>query len=377
MSPDTKDPYGVAICIAGGACPATEIAGHEVIQGSLRRGNDVFIIREGLGGLMRKIAFEPVTTRKESYAADLMSEASRDFIGEENALEARNFLSEECKKHNIKVVATIGGDGTAKGYGTMMKQSEGGPLPHVLFAPKTIDGDVLHTDKTIGFDSAVEEVDSALRRARRDSFKMRRAFFMQIPGRDAGHLTFHGAQNNADIILVPEAPFDTDTINAAVKEIYLEQRHCLIAVSEGFLPKDVNPDEVKRTDAFGNNAKYRVAEYLSGIARQQLGSDEAVRNINPQDAKYINNGSYNSEYVRGAEPTKADARLASEFGRVMVEYGDTAIDEASAQVAFVLNAGEIKPIPLPDITRGSKPLSPELYNPNRLFVNRHKAALFH
>lgn len=353
--------------IAGGACPGTSLVGHEVIQSARRAGNRAYILRDGLNSLVSGTAPEPVERHKESYVFDLMGEASRDYVGDEIAIQCAENLKKLRREHGINVLNVIGGDGTAAGLHRILRAYDGDDKPSVGLAPKTIDGDVLHTETTVGHATAVAEVDRQMRAFRRDSFKMKRALFAQVPGRDAGHLALKGGEGHADIILIKEAPFSVEEISAEVRRIFEEQRYCLISVAEGFEPLGIDPEEFKYVDRQGNNGRIAIAEYLCNHTKGVMGDLM-------QEEKTVNYREMGSEVLRGAIPVQADRELATGLGVCMSRYHN--LNTGSPyELAFVVQGGEIKPIPLADISHGFKSVSEEDYHRTGMYINHHKQPL--
>lgn len=373
-SEPAREPYGVAVCIAGGACPATELVGHEIIQSNMRFGNDVYILHDGLNSLLHGTEPEKVERHKESYVSDLMGEASRDFIGGENGIRAAENLHRLTTDFGIRALYAVGGDGTAAGLQhTLDAYPAGKEKPSVYLAPKTIDGDVKHSDTTVGHATAVFKVDEMIHAARHDSLKMKRALFVQVPGRDAGHLALKGGEGHADIILIKEAPFHPDVIHRSVEDIYRELRYCIIAVAEGFEPMGVQKGLYKYADATGNNGRSTIAEYLASSTRTHMRETFAAMQI-PESGKPVNSMVIPSEILRGARPVQQDRDLASDLGRYMSRFGQEHAQEQQAY-AFVVREDVIVHVPLRSIADGYKSVSEKDYWPGGIYINHHKQPL--
>jgi 6-phosphofructokinase 1 len=105
-------------------------------------------------------------------------------------------------------------------------------------APKTIDNDLMHTEVTFGFHTAVETAAEALTRIRTTAASHHRVMLVEMMGRNAGWLTLYaGAASGADVILIPEIPYDVDAVAAeCVARSRKGKAYTLIAVSEGAAP---------------------------------------------------------------------------------------------------------------------------------------------
>lgn len=371
-TPNSPEDYAVAVSIAGGGCPATELFGDEVIRSNIDH-RTVFILRKGLRAFIAGTAPELVKQKQEDYSGLLMRESSRDNFDDEQAPQIAQNLQQLVREHNIRVLYIVGGDGTAMGMQRILNAVDNpNEKPAVYLAPKTIDGDVIGTDTTIGFETAVQKVHREMRTYRVDAGKHDRMYFVQVPGRESGRLTYHGSKGHADIILVPEAPFSEQQIIDETTKLYKQQGYGIVAVAEGFQPVGVNPSEYKSHDRFGNNGRIAIAERLMGVTKNgmqsTLGSGQVI------EEKAVDHHTITSPAVRGEEPIQEDRMLATAFGSAMIHYGKRHWEKRES-LAFVMQQGEIKPIPLAEIVGGFRPLSTEFYDPTRIFTNTHRESL--
>jgi 6-phosphofructokinase 1 len=140
-----------------------------------------------------------------------------------------------CRKHGIDLLVCIGGDGTmAASYGMMQRGIR------VVGVPKTIDNDLLHTDVTFGFTTAVQTATDAIDRLHTTASSHHRVMLVEVMGRNAGWLALHaGIASGADVILLPEIPFDIDAVCRACTERKEKgKKSTIIAVSEGAKIRD-------------------------------------------------------------------------------------------------------------------------------------------
>ena len=140
---------------------------------------------------------------------------------------------EHVRAKELDAIVCIGGDGTMTGA---TKLAEHGL--RFIGAPKTIDNDLMHTEVTFGFHTAVDTATDALDRIRTTAASHHRVMLVELMGRNAGWLTLYaGTASGADIILIPEIPYSVD---AVAEECLARSRkgkaYTIIAVSEGAAP---------------------------------------------------------------------------------------------------------------------------------------------
>ena len=141
---------------------------------------------------------------------------------------------ENIKNLDIRCLVCIGGDGTLKIAYRMFK--DGVPIVGI---PKTIDNDLLGTDITFGFDSAVFIATEGIDRIHTTAQSHHRVMIVEVMGHNAGWIALHsGIAGGGDIILIPEIPFDLDIIADKVKErSRIGKRFSIVVVAEGAKPK--------------------------------------------------------------------------------------------------------------------------------------------
>lgn len=163
-------------------------------------------IRRGYHGLWRGDVIEldarSVSDKSRVGGTFLMTARSKTFTTQEGMQQAGKMT----QVFGIDALVTIGGDGTMRGAGDLVKLNV--PVIHI---PATIDNDVGCTDYTIGFDSALNTAISCVDKLRDTASSHERCSVIEVMGRKAGYLALHvGIATGAEIILIPEQPFDRD-----------------------------------------------------------------------------------------------------------------------------------------------------------------------
>lgn len=220
-------------------------------------------------------------------------------------------MLETCKKARFDCLVILGGNGTHK---TANLLREGGL--NVVTLPKTIDNDLWGTDMTFGFQSAVNIATEAIDCIHTTAASHGRVFIVEVMGHKVGWLTLNaGIAGGADIILIPEIPYDIDKVVEKINERHARgSRFTILAVAEGAISKEDAKLSKKEYKKKMENYKYPSVSYE--IAEQiEAKSGMEVRVTVPGHTQ------------RGGSPCPYDrvfaSRLGSEAGRMILngEYG--------------------------------------------------------
>ena len=216
-------------------------------------------------------------------------------IGEDNVDKVKN-MKETYKKQKLDCLLTLGGNGTHKT--SKLLADEG---LNVIGLPKTIDNDLYGTDVTFGFHTAVDIATDVLDRLHTTAASHSRIIVCEIMGNKAGWLTLYaGIAGGADIILLPEIPYDIDRVcDAVVRRAQKGKTFSILAVAEGV--NDVQTAKLKKKE----REKYR-AENGNDTARiaAQIEKSTGI------EARVCVPG----HMLRGGTPSAYDRLLATQFG---------------------------------------------------------------
>src|SRR5882724_6309969 len=215
----------IGILTSGGDCPglnavlrgvvlASEKLGWEVIgfrdgfEGLLPPGDHVVLDRKSTEGIMTLGGTIIGTTNRGHFIAKVGA-GERAIVPVKIITQAREILDEL----QVKSLIIVGGDGSMI---TALQLQEAGI--NCIGVPKTIDNDLEATAMTFGFDSAVDAVMDALDRLHTTATSHKRVMVVEVMGRHAGWIALHGGlAGGADVILIPEIPFDYEHISNAIK----------------------------------------------------------------------------------------------------------------------------------------------------------------
>ena len=305
----------IGILTAGGDCPGLNAAIRGVAKSVLPHGIKVIGIQDGFRGLVenRMIALEDKDVSGILTHGGTHLGSSRDKPHKMNMagkiMDMTNVALENIRKNQIDCLVCLGGNGTQK---NAMRLHEAGGI-NVLTLPKTIDNDVAETDTTFGFDSAMTIATEAIDRLHTTATSHHRAIVCEIMGNKVGWLALGaGIAGGADVILLPEIPYD---INVVVRHLkarrQLHKRFSIIAVAEGARSKEESlmpvgklkkkkNKEVKLTDEGHVLIQEPKASRIAREIQQASGIEVRVTSL--------------GHVQRGGAPTPTDRLLCTRLG---------------------------------------------------------------
>ncbi len=239
----------VGILTGGGDAPGLNSVLYGILLKAFDSGIECIGIKKGWKGFMENIK-EPLniaelddlhtiggtliyTSRYNPYKA--VHKLSDQKEKEELAKKIATEMASKFKDLDIDALIAIGGDDTLGVAAAMFKYSNA----KIIGVPKTIDNDLLGTHYTFGFWSAVQLASNVMDNLTTTARSHQRVFIVEVMGRDAGFLTMYsGISTGADIILIPETPFDleSDVIDVLKNRVRSGYKYHLIACSEGAYP---------------------------------------------------------------------------------------------------------------------------------------------
>ncbi len=230
----------IGILTSGGDCPGLNAAIRAVVKPALSLGIKVVGIHDGFRGLVenRTTLFDdPMVSGILAMGGTILG-TSRDkpkkmSIGGK-VLDMTEAAIHNYHEHHLDCLVCLGGGGTAKNALHLHKVG-GKSGVNVMTLPKTIDNDVAETDVTFGFDTAMEIATEAIDRLHTTATSHHRIIICEIMGHNAGWLPLGaGMASGADVILLPEIPYD---LNVVAEHLLERRRHgkrfSIVAVAEG------------------------------------------------------------------------------------------------------------------------------------------------
>ena len=338
----------IGILTGGGDCPGL----NAVIRAVVRKGEGVYghsIVgfRHGWRGLMEgevvDLGREEVRGILPRGGTILGSSRTNPYKSDDGVDKVRTTLAEE----HIDALIAIGGEDT---LGVAHKLAADGI--RVVGVPKTIDNDLSATEVTFGFDTAVQVATDAIDRLHTTAESHDRVMVVEVMGRHAGWIALHsGMAGGANIILIPERPFDVSEVCERLQHRSRRGENAsIVVVAEGATPiEGTMALQSGAVDEFGHVRLGGIGNLLTDEIRERTGFDTRATIL--------------GHVLRGGTPTAFDRILATRFG---VEAID-AVHDGDGDVMVALQAGEINRVPLIDAVGVLKTVPPELFEVAEVF----------
>jgi 6-phosphofructokinase 1 len=328
----------VGIMTGGGDCPGLNAAIRAVAARVLCEPNGRVVgFRNGWAGLMEsdwtdldRDAVRGILTR----GGTILGTSRMDpFVHGNGAISVRHAFTET----GIDSLVVIGGDGTLRAAGRLCDEG----LP-IIGIPKTIDNDIPGTDRTFGFDTAVQIATDAIDRITTTAEAHNRVMLVEVMGRSQGWIALSaGMAGGADAILMPEFPQRLEEVAAILERRHARgARYSLVVVAEGIPPPE--PMDLPR-DAYGFARLGTVSYQVAPILEHLTGFETRVTIL--------------GHLQRGGTPTASDRILATRLGVAAAE----AALRGETRAFTALRGEEVVIAPLDEACRDPRPVDRERY----------------
>ena len=260
---------------------------------------------------------------------------------DENGVDKVAAMKQNYYKLNLDCLVILGGNGTHKTANLLREEGL-----NIITLPKTIDNDLWGTDMTFGFQSAVDIATNAIDCIHTTASSHSRVFIVEVMGHRVGWLTLNaGMAGGADIILIPEIPYDIDKVVDAINlRTKRGSTFTILAVAEGAISKErskMGKKELKKS-LEESSAKYPSVSYeIAAEIEKRTGQE--IRVTVPGHTQ------------RGGSPVPYDRVFASRLG---TKAAKLIIDEDYGYMVGIVNR-EITKIPLSDVAGKLKSLEPD------------------
>lgn len=349
----------IGILTSGGDCPGLNAAIRAVARAAYDHDIKVTGFRDGFRGLVhdQTMALEPTMLSGILTHGGTILGTSRDKphkmpVGGKEC-DMTHAIVETVQRHKLDAVICVGGGGTQKN--ALRLQHAG---INVLTLPKTIDNDIHGTDISFGFDTALEIATQAIDRLHSTASSHRRIMVVEIMGHRAGWLALGaGMAAGADVILIPEIPYDIDKIADAISErARAGKRFSIVAVAEGAMSrqdaKDVKrlvklKESDKKTER--KEASEKLATFHAQHANHTLRLTQQLEKVTGQESRLTILG----HLQRGGTPSAADRLLCTRLGTACVK----ALRDKQYGMMMTVRGMDIVPVPIEEIA-GRKKLVP-------------------
>ena len=320
----------IAFLTSGGDCQALNATMRGVAKTLYNADPDTEIIGilEGYKGLM----YENYIKMKPSDFSGILTEGG-------TILGSSRQPFKNMRKLKLDCLVILGGNGTQKSANMLREEGL-----NVVGLPKTIDNDIWGTDMTFGFQSAVNIATSAIDCIHTTAYSHGRVFIVEVMGHKVGWLTLHaGIAGGADVILLPEIPYNLDAVVEAIQKRTDEgKRFSILAVAEGAISQEDAALSKKELKAKLKNNPYPSVSYKVGAEIEERTGQE-IRITVPGHTQ------------RGGSPCAYDRVISSRLGAAAAKL--ILKEKYGYMVGFKNN--EIVPIPLEEVAGRLKMVDPE------------------
>ncbi len=339
----------IGILTGGGDCPGLNAVIRAVVRkGTFHYGDEFVGFLEGWRGVL-----EDMTMKVDlaSVAGILprggtILRTSRTNPGKHS--DGLKRCIENLSKHGVEAMVAIGGDDTQRIATKLHEQGV-----KIVGVPKTIDNDLSGTDFCFGFDTAVNVATSAIDRVHTTAEAHNRVMVVEVMGRDSGWIAvYSGIAGGADVILIPERPFDIDEVSEIIKRRHSRGRYfSVVVVAEGAkLATDVDPlhgapvvTEMAR-DEFGHVRLGGIGNVLAREIEKRTGFETRTVVL--------------GHIQRGGTPSAFDRVLATRYGIGAIDL----VHKGEFGTMVALRGIEIVAVPLSEALLATRMVSDDLIN---------------
>jgi phosphofructokinase-like protein len=338
----------VGVLTGGGDCPGLNAVIRAVVRKGVKEHGFEFVgYRDGWRGPLEGTTMELGIDQCRGIlprGGTILGSSRTNPFKLENGVER---IKDNLASDGVDALVAIGGEDT---LGAATRLADLGV--NVVGVPKTIDNDLSGTDFTFGFDTAVNIATEAIDRLHTTAESHHRVLVVEVMGRHAGWIALHsGIAGGANIVLIPEQPFDIDEVCALVESRFESHYAPILVVSEGAVPREgggmtlVSGD----LDDFGHVRLGGIGDRLSHEIEQRTG----------KEARAVVLG----HIQRGGTPTAFDRWLATRFGLQAID----AVADGEFGTMMALRGTKIVRVPLIEGTGELKLVGQEEYAEAQVF----------
>tara|TARA_B100000029_G_scaffold482413_1_gene532367 strand:+ start:9130 stop:10164 length:1035 start_codon:yes stop_codon:yes gene_type:complete len=340
----------IGVLTGGGDCPGLNAAIRAVTRRGIKTYNSKILgIENGWAGLIQNqtqpLSLQSVSGILHRGGTILGTSRTNPMKDEKNILKIKKNMA----SLGVQAVIAIGGEDTLGAAAGL--QEIGIPM---VGLPKTIDNDIVKTDMTFGFDTAVSIATDAIDRLHTTAESHHRVMVVEVMGRHTGWIALKsGIAGGADCILIPEMPMNIDQIcNLIEQRKDRGKTFSLVVVAEGFTLEEGTREHItldNNIDEFGHVRLGGIGAIIGTKIEQQMKIETRVTTL--------------GHVQRGGTPTAFDRVLATRYGVAAVDL----VQNGNFGRMVTLEGSNIKSVPLSDVTGQIQMVDPELYELAKVF----------
>ena len=341
----------IGVLTGGGDCPGLNAVIRAVAKTAMNEHKlEVFGIEDGYLGLiqnrMRLLQWNDVSNILTQGGTILgtsnQANPQRFAIergGKTEWVNVTDRVVDHVRANELDAIVCIGGDGTMTGAANLIDNGI-----NCIGVPKTIDNDLEGCERTFGFDTAVHTAAECFDKIHTTAMSHHRVMVVEVMGRNAGWLALHtGVASGADVILIPEIPYDLEAIAEVLRRRSKSgKRFSIVCVSEGAKPKGGDVVVQRRVETSPDPVR------LGGVANKLVADIEERTKLDVR-------ATILGHIQRGGSPTPADRVLATQFG-----YHALQILMAGAQGQLVVQqSGQLAEVPIQSVAGKQRKVTPD------------------
>jgi 6-phosphofructokinase 1 len=334
----------IGLLTGGGDCPGLNAVIRAVVRNGIDAyGDELVGFRDGWRGVLDDVHEELTieSTRGILPRGGTILGSSRTNPSKREG--GTELVRQTLDRHRLDGLIAIGGEDT---LGAANRLSEAGI--NVIGVPKTIDNDLGATDVTFGFDTALHVATEAIDRLHTTAESHHRILVVEVMGRSAGWIALHsGIAGGADVILIPELPFDIDEVCRLIGRRHARGRYfSIVVVAEGATPKEGTMSiATGELDEFGHPRLGGIGQRLEHEIEQRTG--------------YETRATVLGHVQRGGTPTAFDRVLATRLGLAAIDAAHdgswgamTALHATQIELVALAEAvAEVRRVPVEEYQR--------------------------
>ncbi len=340
----------IVISTGGGDAPGLNAVIYAVVMSAHYRGWEVYGSRGGYKGLLdpdELVRLSPETVADITpMGGTILGSTNKgnpfampveNLAGEVQLRDVSDRVMQNFKRLGFFCHIAVGGDGSLE-IAHRFAVEKGMP---VIGVPKTIDNDLLATQRTFGCDTAVATATEAIDKLHSTAKSHDRVMVVEVMGRDSGWIAINsGLSGCADVILTPEIPFDIEKVCAKINDNELHHKHySIVVVAEGARAKGAEVIHKAKEQTEIGRQEVLLGGVGDWVARQ-------IREKTGKDTRSLVLG----HLQRGGSPTTFDRMLALRFGGAAVRL----VEEEIFDHMVALSSTDIKPVPLAEAVKARK-----------------------
>lgn len=352
----------IGILTAGGDCPGLNAAIRGIGKTAVSHGMQVIGFKDGFRGLVenRYVRLDNgqlsgILTLGGTILGTSRDKPHRMMLGG-NIVDMTNVIAENYHSHHLDVLVCLGGGGTAKNAYKLHQKGL-----NVITLPKTIDNDIFGTDVSFGFDTSLYIAVEAIDRLHSTAHSHHRIIVVEIMGHRAGWLALGaGVAGGADVILIPEIPYDVQKVAESIMARSRRgKRFSIVAIAEGAV-------------SIGFAQKRDEIESLLDSEKDKTKRDELKMTLRKLETQHEGNTLLLTEELeqltglesrltilghlqRGGAPSAADRLLATRLGTACIEY----IKKEKFGIMIAARGDDVKAVPLHKVVNKIKLVPPD------------------